>query len=65
MNDLEDDDPLSAVFKEVGHFLLELGLHLVFGDHLQMVPRGFAASLHLAKVLLQLIEIHLKETRTR
>lgn len=35
---LEDDDPLSAVFEEVRHLLLQLRLHLVLGDHLQVVP---------------------------
>lgn len=61
MDDLEDDDSFSAIFEEIGHLLLQLGLHLVLGDHLQMVPRGFAAPLHLRQVLLQLVEIHLEE----
>lgn len=61
VNNLEDDDPLSAVLEEVGHLLLQLGLHLVLGDDFQVVPRGFAAPLHLAQVLLQLVEIHLME----
>lgn len=38
MNDFEDDDPLGAVFQEVRHLLLQLGLHLVLGDDLQVVP---------------------------
>ena len=38
VNNLEDDDPLRTVFEEVGHLLLQLGLHLVLGDHLQVVP---------------------------
>ena len=59
MDDLEDDDALGAVFEEVGHLLLELGLHLVLGDHLQMVPGCLAAPLHLGQGLLQLVEVHL------
>lgn len=61
MHNLQDDDPLGAVFEEVGHLLLQLGLHLMLGDHLQVVPRGFAAPLHLTQVLLQLVEIHLRK----
>lgn len=38
MNDFEDDDPLGAVFQEVRHLLLQLGLHLMLGDDLQVVP---------------------------
>lgn len=59
VNDFEDDDPLGAVFQEVRHLLLQLGLHLVLGDDLQVVPWGFAAPLHLTQILLQLVEIHL------
>lgn len=65
MNNFEDDDPLGAVFQEVRHLLLELGLHLVLGDDLQVVPRGFAASLHLTQILLQLVEIHLTSKMER
>lgn len=61
MNYLEDDDSFGAVFQEVGHLLLQLRLHLVLGDHLQVVPRGLAAPLHLTQVLLQLVKIHLME----
>lgn len=38
MDDLEDDDSLGAVLEEVGHPLLERGLHLVLGDDLEVVP---------------------------
>lgn len=38
VNNLEDDNPLSAVFEKVRHLLLQLGLHLMLGDHLQVVP---------------------------
>lgn len=38
VDDLENDDPLSTVFEEVRHLLLQLGLHLMLGDHLQMIP---------------------------
>lgn len=61
VNNLEDDNPLSTFFEEVRHLLLQLGLHLMLGDHLQVVPRGFAAPLHLTQILLQLVEVHLME----
>ena len=38
VNNLEDDDPLGTVFEEVRHLLLQLRLHLMLGDHLQVVP---------------------------
>lgn len=38
VNNLEDDNPLSTVFEEVGHLLLQLGLHFMLGYHLQVVP---------------------------
>lgn len=60
VHNLQDDDPLGAVLEEVRHLLLELGLHLMLGDHLQVVPRGLAAPLHLTQVLLQLVEVHLR-----
>ena len=59
MDDLQDDDALGAVLEEVRHLLLELGLHLVLGDHLQVVPGCLAAALHLGQGLLQLVEVHL------
>ena len=59
VDDLQDDDALGAVLEEVRHLLLELGLHLMLGDHLQVVPGGFAAALHLGQGLLQLVEVHL------
>lgn len=66
VDNLQDDNPLSAVLEEVGHLLLQLGLHLVLGDHLQVVPGCLAAALHLTQVLLQLVEIHLTgETQIR
>lgn len=52
VHNLQDDDPLGAVLEEVRHLLLELWLHLVLGDHLQVVPRRLAAPLHLTQVLL-------------
>ncbi len=61
VNNLEDNNPLRTVFQEVGHLLLQLGLHLMLGYHFQVVPWGFAAPLHLTQVLLQLVEIHLTE----
>lgn len=63
VDNLQDDDPLGALLQEVRHLLLELRLHLVLGNHLQVVPRGLAAPLHLTQVLLQLVEIHLSGRR--
>ena len=60
VDDLQDDDALGAVLQEVRHLLLELGLHLVLGDHLQVVPGCLAAALHLGQGLLQLVEVHLE-----
>lgn len=61
VNYLEDDDPLSTVFEEVRHLLLQLCLHFMLGDDLQVIPWGFAATLHLTQVFLQLVKIHLIE----
>lgn len=32
----------------------------MLGDDLEVVPRCFAASLHLAQVVLELVEVHLR-----
>lgn len=63
MDDLKNDDPLRTVFKEVRHALLKSRLHLMFGDHLQVVPGCLAATLHLTQVLLQLVKVNLERTR--
>lgn len=56
---LQNDDPLCAVFEEVGHFLLQRQLHLVLGHDLEVIPRCFAPPLHLDQVVLKLIKVHL------
>lgn len=56
---LQNDDPLCAVFEEIGHFLLQRRLHLVLGYDLEVIPRCFAPPLHLEQVVLKLIKVHL------
>lgn len=59
MHNLQNDDSLCAVFKEVGHFLLQRRFHLVFRDDLKVIPWCFAPSLHLGQIVLKLIKVHL------
>lgn len=60
---LQNDDPLCAVFEEIGHFLLQRRLHLVLGYDLEVIPRRFAPPLHLEQVVLELIKVHLKKKK--
>lgn len=65
MYSLQNDDPLCAVFEEIGHFLLQRRLHLVLGYDLEVIPRRFAPPLHLEQVVLELIKVHLKKKKKK
>lgn len=65
MHHAQGDDALRRGEQKLADALAEVGLRLVLGDDLEVVPRRLAAPLHRSQTLLHLVEVGLPHTHAQ